>query len=379
MQITAICNPLAGLQSTAVAQIFRNQWLKVRADSASDDVHAIKSTHGRVAQGAGTGLAQVLFDEIGFLPDQCQLLDFAQLASWRGGKVPLASSFGLGLQLRRVLCAKPKQIWIHLPRFSQYSDLGLGLLTAFLPEQQNFQPSQFASASLAEFAAVLSDELLQGCIALLRELTRDVTVTITYSDDQQLLGFSGMAKSWTHYGVQDEIAQQAERIFGKLAARIEKLSGAKVMFTSPKQMPFAGVGGGLGFLFNTLGFQVHQVNQLLVSNDIFAGKLHDAINQADVVFYICEPLGEEIPTGLTQISELTKEVGVPLVLISEFSSLRKGDLPRLGLSGSYDLYDASDGVDERDNAVQDLPALFTENQAVALSDIVQRCARTWGW
>ena len=418
MQITAICNPLTGIKSADVAQIFQDQWLQTRAeqkeDTRRDHVCTIQSTHGRMTGDSGTGLASVLFTEIGWTPEECMLLDFAQTASWNGEGVPVASSYPLGVQLRQALSEQPQQLWMHLPRFSQCSDLGLGLLAAFIPEsipkQEDFCTDDFNYQTLAEFSSVVAKirlehvaAALRSALTRLRQLTQDLSVTVTYSEEQPLLGFSGIAKSWTNYGVSAQSAQRAEALFGEISAWFEKVFASQMLLGSPKQMSFAGTGGGLGLLFNSLGFQVRDLALQLAENEVFWGKLRTAVSCSDAVFYLCEPFGAQIPQSFINVSALAAEFAVPLVLMSESSGIRRGDLPRLGLAGNYDLNpeiylgescfaassDARSAGELTTVHAQTIQAAQANISAQSdstqlhlpqlLREMTARCARTWGW
>lgn len=426
MQITAICNPLTGIKSADVAQIFQDQWLRTRAERKEDahkdkdHVCTIQSTHGRMTGDSGTGLAPVLFTEIGWSREECTLLDFAQTASWNGEGVPVASSYPLGVQLREALLGQPQRLWIHLPRFSKCSDLGLGLLAAFIPdsipEREDFCADDFNYQTLEELSSVVAKIRMEHVAAVLlsaftrlRQLTQDLSATITYSEEQPLFGFSGIAKSWTNYGVSAQSAQQAEALFGEISAFFEKSFASRMLLGAPKQMSSAGTGGGLGFLFNSLGFQVRDLALQLAENEVFWGKMRAAVSCSDAVFYLCEPFGAQIPQGFINVSDLAAEFAVPLVLMSESSGIRRGDLPRLGLAGNYDLNpeiylgescfsvisDARSAGEMTGLGAQTTQLLQTTHSAQvnisALSDssylhrsqllreMTARCARTWGW
>ncbi|XCB29963.1 hypothetical protein RQN30_00315 [Arcanobacterium hippocoleae] len=104
------------------------------------------------------------------------------------------------------------------------------------------------------------------------------------------------------------------------------------------------------------------------------------------MFYICAKLGAQVPGGLIKLSEVAAEFAVPLVLISEESELRRGDLPRFGLAGSYDLFpaDTSRGTFHTFNFAADNNDSVKRNDfsfkyAHTLRETVNRCVNTWGW
>ncbi|XCB29961.1 hypothetical protein RQN30_00305 [Arcanobacterium hippocoleae] len=167
MRITAICNPLSCLQSAEVAEIFAQQWLQARSvqvqtnenkaagdsgklavnaeHTAADAVKTFLFSQGRFSDGGGTGLRAALAHNCSDADDDYLLIDLAELSAWNGGaQAPVGSSAAVGMLLRRALHANKRQIHIHLPRFSQYSDLGLGLLLAF----NNLQTADLGGSDL---------------------------------------------------------------------------------------------------------------------------------------------------------------------------------------------------------------------------------------
>ncbi|XCB29962.1 hypothetical protein RQN30_00310 [Arcanobacterium hippocoleae] len=115
----------------------------------------------------------------------------------------------------------------------------------------------------------------------LRTALSETALTLTYSDEQQLLGFSGMAKSWTNYGVSHEAAQEAETLFSKVSARIERAVFPRMLFTSAKQQPFPASAAVLVSSFtcwDTIFWRlVNFCFQTLLWAEKFAGQLRNQI------------------------------------------------------------------------------------------------------
>lgn len=386
LQVVAVCNPITTLSSVEVADIFRHHWVAREKSSEKDAISTIYSSHGR-AVFPETGMRQMLFSEIGLAENEYALVDVADFASWHGGKTPpISLSTEIGVRLREALKSGKKKIHVHLPRFSRFSDLGVGMLLEVADFRINQLKKQFFADGSGSFLENIPDEIVSSAISRFKEITKDVEFTITYSDEQRLLGFNGMAKSWTHYGVSLQDAQNAEQIISKIELQFEKLLGRNLLFGSLKSTSFAGVGGGLGLFFNLLGLQVQQVADFLFAKSEFQARLKNKLANADLLFYLSDQLGAEVPNGLNKYSEIAQQYGIPFVLITEYSGLRKGDLPRFGLSGSYDLWsenfafslnfmEIADKSTEKNEEFDFLHA----KQCDFLRTASMRCAQTWAW
>ncbi|MDR6938881.1 hypothetical protein J2S36_000424 [Arcanobacterium hippocoleae] len=397
------------MSAAIVGDTFSRGWNSVRAQGRKDEIRTFHFSHGRKVSGVAADLPQILAEYWDLSAKDHALIDVAHCASWAGGNlVPDASSGFIGFGLRELIDSGAQKILIHLPLFARCSDAGLGMLMAFADDNCASEIREIETISLAERITNISDSLLAQAIANFREITKNTQIFITYSDALPLLGFSGMAKSWMNYGISAQSAQETEYLIGKIAGRIESLTAARRMLGVPRNMPFSGAGGGLAFLGSSLGITVSSLTDFLFAAQSYRESVKAAFAQSDLIFYICADLGAQIPAGLLRHSEIAAEAGVPFVLISLKSDLRKGDLPRLGLAGSYHLDSVAPEKSDIDPRSDGLPAAkscshFAANGRISISSrqglvdypgcdfdlselvrqnlpaLARRCAYTWGW
>ncbi|MBM7825523.1 glycerate kinase [Arcanobacterium pluranimalium] len=391
---------MSGLEPSRVSDVFLRGWAQVRPD---DEHVCLKSCEGEVIGYRSTGLIDFYEDTWNVVPhslsDQVDvyiaqrelrdtkrlvrrgLIDIAATCSWSDcSKLPTGSSRFVADAVCEALRAGIDELHIHLPRFSVASDLGLGFLGAFSHRELRFDDDVDAP----QLAAAIDDA---------RAALANVRLIVTYSAEQGLLGISGMAKAWADRAVAGAQSQDFERHAGawihglKSSYRAETAQASAAPLSNSglnigqfdvksiaNNKPFAGVGGGLGLIFDLLGAQIWPISEFaLRSGSGGEFDLFTELGRCDIALYLTGVIGESIPRGLTLVSEQAQEHGVPLVLIAQSAGLRRGDLPRFGLAGAYEVVAGEDWIK---SGSFDAVAKVEPNDVEML---VGRIAHTWGW
>ena len=82
---------------------------------------------------------------------------------------------------------------------------------------------------------------------------------------------------------------------------------------------------------------------------------------------------DELPGGAAGAIRRAQEAGLPVVLVYDCGSLRRGELAGLGLNGAYEMRPERSFLDEPE----------TPESAAAVRDrlgeAIRTVARTWGW
>lgn len=361
MHVTLVCSALPGMGPQALLERAGEAW---RAARPHDDVLAIPTSEGTVVAHAGTGLDDVVRSlhpdsravdvgvgaqrRIHWLWDGGALVDLAESFSWNGH--PEGSTAFLGKDLRALHDAGARRIHLHLPQLMSPTDLGRGML------------GELAGGSAAP--AELGPSLEAARAAL-----RDVALTVTYPADLPLRGVNGMARAWAARGYDGYRAQEFEREVGAWVHDLERaarsstrrsLLGADV----DARAGFAGPGGGLGLVLSLLGASMLPIGDALV-----AGR----IPHTDLIVYVLGSIGVDLPSGLHAAARAGEEQGVPVVILTDAASMRRGELPRLGLHGAYELRPERAFFDDADTLadLSRLPELVTRS--------MHAIAATWGW
>lgn len=368
MHIRLCATALPGMTPGAVARIVRDAWLERRP---SDVVDTRILSDGEIIGNVGTGLddvfrtrfADAVADEasdprrVRWVSPESQtgMLDLAEALTWNGEGNPRGSTSFLAEDLRYFRDRGIPSVHIHLPQLMRASDIGLGLLSELTGVDVSFDESS------EELSAVL--EKARSEIPM--------TLTVTFPADLRLIGVDGMARRWAVRGYDSQVAQDFERVAGQFVQNLikaQQLGSRRSLIATQLdgRAAFAGVGGGLGFVLALLGGSVRSIGEFLLS--------HDGLREdTDLVVYVCAALGVDLPSGLATVTNQAERAGVPIVLVTDYAGLRRGELPRLGLHGSYELRP------ERAFVADDGGILEIADLPERLRDTTGRVAQTWGW
>ncbi len=386
---------MSALEPSQVSEAFLAGWAQARPN---DDISIFPSSEGALIGNRSSGLLDLYESYWNVLPHSSSascdvylgkkkvelptgakssvlsrgIIDLASSMTWReDGNLPLASTEFLGHALKNLIGIQVDEIHLHLPRFSAASDLGIALLSVFAPTPLSFD----ADVDVASLTVALN------CFYTALD---GIRVIVTYAEGQELRGVSGMAKAWNDRGVTGDAAQDFERHAGAWIHAMKRVAvgtrHTKNKIVALGDAPssdlknFSGVGGGLGFLFDKIGAETWMLSEFVLRGGIYSDlDIAAQISKADAVFYLTSVIGEAIPRGLTLVSELCENYGIALILISESAGLRKGDLPRFGLAGSYDVDSGRQWLEQ---------GVFDPKRVVpagSVEELTKRVAHTWGW
>ncbi|KTF04892.1 MULTISPECIES: hypothetical protein [Trueperella] len=360
MHVTLVCSALPGMGPRAVCERASAAWREVRP---YDDVLALLTSEGAAVAHAGTGLDDVVQSrhlsaravEVGagaerrvhWVWDGGAMIDLADSFSWNGR--PEGSTAFLGADLLALRDAGARRIHVHLPDLMSPTDLGRGVLGELAGES-------------------LGDDGLGAALEAARAALRDMALTVTYPSDLPLLGVNGMARAWATRGFDGYRAQDFEREAGAWIHELGQAAGAStrrslVGADIDPRAGYAGPGGGLGLMLQLLG-----ASTSLVGDHLVAGH----IPETDLIVYVLGTIGVDLPSGLHAAARSGEEQGVPVVVLSDAAGMRKGELPRLGLHGAYEMRPER-FVDDADTLadLSRLPQLVTTS--------MRTIASTWGW
>lgn len=223
-----------------------------------------------------------------------------------------------------------QQIHLHLPQLPRWADAGRGFLGRFADDLTR-------SWSLAR-------EYLDGVLA-------------TFADASPLVGLSGVARQLADLGLDAYDAQDLEKHNSRFVSSVTAIQDHSIhrsllnRGTSDARSAYAGVGGGIGFLWHSLGVRILPVGQYVLREIDISG---------DLVLFIGDSFGATIPSSFDLVTTRCEMAGIPLVFLTSSSDMRRGELPRLGIHGVYAL-DAQGTTAEQ------------------LAHSVERIAVTWGW
>ncbi|MFC5280477.1 hypothetical protein ACFPGO_01105 [Arcanobacterium canis] len=366
MRILLVASALGGLGPVAVAGRAQRAWYTVRPN---DDVLIAPIAEGDVVAHVGTGLDEVMeyinpeltSVQLGDEPRRIWwsgrnewTCDLANSVTWAGQSDPRGSTEFLGADIDHVIMSGAHQIHVHVPTMMRHSDVGLGMLTYLAGQPVSTDPHELSLALLAA-----------------RQRLAGVRLILTYPSAVTLTGLSGVARHWER-SIGQETALDAERDIGTIAHNLqmaaEQISRRSLLsHTSPVSSPYSGVGGGLGFMFDLLGAQIRELGAFLAHRGQGLGG-----EPFDLVVYVGDTIGVDLPSGLRACADIGRQEAAPVIAILDRAGLRKGELPRLGLNGAYEL--RQDAYAEEETPIDALAMI-----PILLDEQVSRVARTWGW
>ncbi|MBS6275253.1 MAG: hypothetical protein KH423_03430 [Actinomycetaceae bacterium] len=387
MNILLLSLPLPGLTGQQVADIAQTAWKEVRPE---DTLQIFPFTEGSPLPGVGSGLAEVYEAAVGEITPlplpypafsmaqgRHAVIDCATTHSWYGQKSLTGSTADLGKTVQALPEIGVENLHLHLPRFMAPTDLGKGFLGSFGTAKENN---------------------LAGSYLALRRTLQELQTVITFDTPQVLDGISGMARSWMHYGISGEEAQDFSRQVGEWVHKIGKIadhyypdllsaqsaesseSNFSIHFeSSPLSARSArsansGVGGGIGFLGALCDIPCWPLGEYLYTAHIGV-KLREAMATADLVAYIGGNIAADFPAGLRQVAQAAAQRAIACLVLTDFSTLRRGDIPQYGLAGCYELHPESAFLP----LSQYMQFPTVQVTPVQLGQAVQRLAHTWGW
>lgn len=369
MKVSIVCSALPGMGPRGVLERSVSGWLSARGH---DDVVGIATSEGDPIAHVGTGLDDVVHlrypeaqasspdddapRRIHWMWDGGALIDLADAMEWTGDSDPIGSTDFLARDLMELQGRGARSVHLNLPRLMTRSDLGLGLLGALAGTDINVRDEP----------RDLGTELAKAQRAL-----SETNVVATYSADLPLLGVDGMARMWDKAGMDGQVAQDFERHIGGWVHELDQAAASSIrrsLLGGANVDPRAGAsgpGGGLGMMIGLLGGNQQLIGDYLVESALPV--------ETDLIVYVCAAIGVDLPSGLHAATRHAEERGVPVVLLTDSAGLRKGELPRLGLHGSYELRPERAFGEER----EDIDGISTI--PVRLDEAITRIATTWGW
>lgn len=378
MKVSIIANALAGLGSAKVGALADEAWRGVRPH---DELHVTISSDGVRLPSSGTGLVEVFTQShSGARVHECSeprrmicvdesaaeaLIDLAEAL----GEPELEGIFGstafLGADVLGLLDDGIRRIHLHLPQIMSHTDVGIGLLGVLSGQDLNWDSAA---------------EQLASAIAQARRRLGSASIVFTYPADLALTGVSGLARKLDASGFPQIEAQNLERQLGELVARLSPAStnigsslfGSIHRGAAHPHAVFAGVGGGLGYLLSLLGASASTVGQYLHASR--------PATEPDLYIYITDHIGLDFPSGLEAVASDALDRGAPVVVILREGNMRRGELPRYGIHGTYQL--KTNGVLHLTDgyfASGDVDVSTLASVPDALSSSIVSVANTWGW
>ena len=227
----------------------------------------------------------------------------------------------------------------------------------------------FIGSHLAESLALAGQSVIVAPATLPPTV---ICLSVVVGGRQRLMGMSGLARAWMREGLDGRRAQDAERRIGEAADRLVRAANA----TPGKDLagrrlstrgPHSGAGGGLALGLEAVGGRIVPVG------DVVHSSLEGWAEGADLCVYVCGRVDDELPGGAAGAIRRAQEAGLPVVLVYDCGSLRRGELAGLGLNGAYEMRPERSFLDEPE----------TPESAAAVRDrlgeAIRTVARTWGW
>ena len=375
MRVILAASALPGLRATQTREVARNAWLSVRPE---DHVEAYAVSDGVPQQFVGAGIDEVLLPgaeqierggpgerRFAYREGATVVLDYTEVLAGVPGAGYLTSRI-VGEDLRwAAQSVGLSQVYLALPAAGCVADGGLAFLEAVASDEPKSSAWGFRQKERPEVSADNIEQwLIRG-----RERTRHLAITVLAPAEQRMVGLSGVARSWMQAGLSPEAAQLLERSMGEIASALDEAIGAvgspDLLGARPSSRDvYSGV-GAMGLALAGIGARIFPTGDVTARPFIA-----QSITEADLVVYVCAAIGEDLPSGLVAtIAEATR-VGCAVVVVYETGSLRKGELPNLGIHGAYELRPGFD-----------LAASPPETTDISgtLSNMMTRVARTWGW
>ncbi|MDY5584573.1 MAG: hypothetical protein SPG61_02110 [Arcanobacterium sp.] len=412
MRITAITTSLCGISAQKIAENFISVWAEKRPEDQLDYLLAPTDLPG-----FGSGLSEiysVLFadyahclsqpkDEIKveyFAKAKTILIDLStsysissqltslptestaslgkalrELLGWVQDGKNLSVETKLPANLRAGLKSRQVQIHLHLPRLSTHSDLGLGMLAEFLGCAEAADENELLT-QLQQFHQALSE----------------LEIRVTYSEEQALLGLSGMAYAWTFLGLDRQVAQDFERKIGGFATKLSKFELTPQLklhstssvgdFSDSGKVKISGVAGGLGAVFQDPRYRPVLLGDFLLGIPQYQQKV-TALSEADLLLFITDDVQQISPRIFQIISDLALDAGVPLVLLSSRNTLRRGELGKLGLAGVHQIFShpvlSDSSIPLVRTGVELVEEKFLDVFFTQYRSSLERVLHTWTW
>ena len=393
MRIALAASPLPGLRASAVCHVAREAW---QSERPRDSLRCRPTSDGVASAYSESGVYELLgLDELverggplrRFAGVSQRKIAFDWIESLPG---PFSgNSTALGEDIEWALGRGADEIVVALGVPGGIGDLGVGMIGAIAQARRGAgqeDGSRRAGESrraggaaglgktsekpdVAEAADVAD---LAGLVADARAALGTVCLSVVVGGRQRLMGMSGLARAWMREGLDGRRAQEAERSIGEAADRLVRAANA----TPGKDLagrrlstrgPHSGAGGGLALGLEAVGGRIVPVG------DVVHSSLEGWAEGADLCVYVCGRVGDELPGGAAGAIRRAQEAGLPVVLVYDCGSLRRGELAGLGLNGAYEMRPERSFLDEPE----------TPESAAAVRDrlgeAIRTVARTWGW
>ena len=393
MRIALAASPLPGLRASAVCDVAREAW---RSERPRDSLRCRPTSDGVASAYSESGVYELLgLDELverggplrRFAGVSQKKIAFDWIESLPG---PFCGdSTALGEDIAWALGRGVDEIVVALGVPGGIGDLGVGMIGAIAQawrgtgqedgSRRAGESSRAGGAAglgktsekpdVAEAADVAD---LAGLVADARAAVGTVCLSVVVGGRQRLVGMSGLARAWMREGLDGRRAQDAERRVGEAADRLVRAANA----TPGKDLagrrlstrgPHSGAGGGLALGLEAVGGRIVPVG------DVVHSSLEGWAEGADLCVCVCGRVGDELPGGAAGAISRAQEAGLPVVLVYDCGSLRRGELAGLGLNGAYEMRPERSFLDEPE----------TPESAAAVRDrlgeAIRTVARTWGW
>ena len=384
MRIALAASPLPGLRASAVCDVAREAW---RSERPRDSLRCRPTSDGVASAYSESGVYELLgLDELverggplrRFAGVSQRKIAFDWIESLPG---PFGGdSTALGEDIAWALGRGVDEIVVALGVPGGIGDLGVGMIGAIAQArrgagQEDGSRRAGGAAGLgktSEKPDVAEAADLAGLVADARAAVGTVCLSVVVGGRQRLMGMSGLARAWMREGLDGRRAQDAERRVGEAADRLVRAANA----TPGKDLagrrlsargPHSGAGGGLALGLEAVGGRIVPVG------DVVHSSLEGWAEGADLCVYVCGRVGDELPGGAAGAIRRAQEAGLPVVLVYDCGSLRRGELAGLGLNGAYEMRPERSFLDEPE----------TPESAAAVRDrlgeAIRTVARTWGW
>ena len=372
MKVSLAASPLPGLRGQTVCDIAREAW---QAERPRDFLSCRCSSDGRAPAYSESGIYDVLgltetverggpFRRLAAVGESKAALDYVELLPG-----PFCGdSSALGDDISWALARGVDEIIVALGVPGGIGDLGWAVIARLAGAEDLSGLSEARNGQ----APAMNAPDLQQLIARAREALGTVHLSVVVGGRQRLLGMSGLARAWMREGLSASRAQETERKLGEAAERLVRTANAvpgRDLTGRPlsSRGPYSGAGGGLALGLEAVGGRIVRLSDLVHS------RLEGWADEADLCVYVCGEVGEDLPEGLQGAIRRAQEEGLPIVLVYDSGSLRRGELARLGLNGAYEMRSERsfvESVETPESAAQVRERLDSTIRAVS---------RTWGW
>ena len=270
----------------------------------------------------------------------------------------LTSTFGVGQLVAAAIAAGARRVVVGLGGTAT-NDAGAGLLAALGATAQNGAGEDITHA-LASGGLGLRD-IASVDISVVSDLLRGVTIEVATDVDNPLLGLRGATNTFgPQKGANTDLVMQLEGSLQHFADVLGRRPDGK----SAAVALGAGAAGGLGFALLHVGaIRSAGIDRIME----FSG-LNAALKTADLVItgegsFDWQSLSGKVVTG---VARAALDLGVAVVVVAGQVDLGRREWQSIGVHGVYSLVDMVGETEAFANA------------ASALSDALERVARTWG-